>query len=325
MEEKLFLVGLLMGAYWLWFRRMHKLNRLGLHWGALVHGLFAAWLAHLGMMLLSISMESRVNSASPYSLTKEQLILWSAAIAIAFIWNFVRYLKSGDADRAEAMKSDLEWTETISSALLLASVVMFFLVQAFRIPSGSMRQTLIEGDRIFVNKISYGLKLPFTDKRILRLRPIKQGDVIVFRFPSDDPRDIQCGGYQYDKDFIKRLIGLPGDTVELHNGAVSVNGQLLTGEKYAVYSDTMRQSRPEGVNPDDYQKLWQGRDLGRAIGEQARDNFGPVKVPPGSYFAMGDNRDHSCDSRFWGPVPEKNIKGRAWFIYWPPNRVEMVH
>ncbi len=325
MEQKLFLVGLVVGAYWLALRQLAKNKKImDLKIGAAMHGLFGAIVGFIGMMLLSVSMESRNNSSTPYSLSKEQLALWVVVVVGAFCWNFFRYRKHSESETQTSRKNDLEWAETISSAMLLASVVMFFLVQAFRIPSGSMRVTLLEGDHLFVNKIVYGLRIPGTGKRLIKFKKVQRGDVIVFRFPSENEADLQCGGVQYDKDFIKRVIGLPGDSVEVRNGSVLVNGQLLSNESYAQYTDASRIPGPKIENPLEYQKKWEDRELGRTYDATIRDNFGPVTVPTGHYFAMGDNRDHSCDSRFWGPVPEQNIKGRAWFIYWPPYRINGV-
>ncbi|MBI5742932.1 MAG: signal peptidase I [Elusimicrobia bacterium] len=220
------------------------------------------------------------------------------------------------------MKKDMEWSETVFSAVLLASVVMYLFIQAFKIPSGSMERTFLIGDHLFVNKFVYGFRIPYTQKKILKFGHVKRGDIVVFRFPSEDPREFQCGGSQYGKDFIKRVIGLPGDKIEVRGGRVYVNGELRNDEPYAQYLDQMRYPPGAGkVSAADYQSFWENRMLGKMFSEYIRDNFGPVTVPPGSYLVMGDNRDRSCDSRYWGPVPEANIKGSAWFTYWPPTRV----
>ncbi len=166
--------------------------------------------------------------------------------------------------------------------MLLALFIRTFVVQAFKIPSGSMIPTLFVGDHILVNKFIYGTRIPFTNLRFLTLRDPRRTDIIVFRYPEDET-----------KDFIKRVVGEPGDIVQVKSKHVFVNGTELT-EPYAVHSDD---------NP-----------LGRDI--QNRDNFGPVTVPAGSFFVMGDNRDQSLDSRFWGFVTEDKIKGKAFLIYW---------
>lgn len=178
-----------------------------------------------------------------------------------------------------------EYAETLVIAILLALVIRTFVVQAFKIPSGSMIPTLDIGDHILVNKFIYGVRLPFTDFTLVPIRRPERGDVVVFKFPKDE-----------SKDFIKRVIGLPGDTLEVKNKAVYVNGQKMD-ELYAVHDES-----------GELASLMQGRD-----------NFGPVSVPKHSYFVMGDNRDHSLDSRFWGFVDESKIKGEAFIIYWSWN------
>jgi signal peptidase I len=176
-----------------------------------------------------------------------------------------------------------EYAESILIAILLALVIRTFIVQAFKIPSGSMEDTLAIGDHILVNKFIYGSKIPFTDgSRILKIRDPRQGDVIVFEYPEDP-----------SKDFIKRVVGTPGDTVEVKDKKVYVNGKLYANpHEVHKESDTV----PKEMNP--------------------RDNKDAVKVPAGSYFVMGDNRDRSYDSRFWGFVSMDKIKGLAFIKYW---------
>lgn len=156
------------------------------------------------------------------------------------------------------------------------------MVQAFKIPSGSMIPTLDIGDHILVNKFIYGVRLPFTDVILIPIKAPERGDVIVFRFPKDE-----------SKDFIKRVVGLPGDTIEVKNKEVYINGQKQS-EPFAIHEDST--TFPKTI--------------------QERDNFGPVSVPQNSYFVMGDNRDHSLDSRFWGFVDFSKVKGQAFLIYW---------
>ena len=212
--------------------------------------------------------------------------------------------------------------EVVCFAMVLILFFKTYVGQQFKIPSASMRNTLMIGDHLLANKFIFATPQWSWEEKLFPMRPVKRGDIIVFRFPSEDPREFQCGGSQYGKDFIKRVIGLPGDTVEVRQGRVFINGQPLKDEPYAQYLDQMRY--PAGatnVTRADYQSFWENRMLGKMYSEYIRDNFGPVKVPPGDYFAMGDNRDRSCDSRYWGPVPGANIKGEAWFTYWPPSRV----
>ncbi len=175
--------------------------------------------------------------------------------------------------------------EAIVIAVILALFIRTFIVQAFKIPSGSMQPTLAIGDHILVNKFIYGVKLPYTGTTIIPVEKPQHGDIIVFKYPEDP-----------DKDFIKRLIGAPGDTVEIKNKQVYVNNMPIPHDP-GVHSDPHVLSG--GLNP--------------------RDNFGPVTVPPDSYFVMGDNRDNSYDSRFWGFVNQKAIKGKAFIIYWSWN------
>ena len=173
--------------------------------------------------------------------------------------------------------------EAIAIAVVLALFIRTFVVQAFKIPSGSMLETLQIGDHILVNKFIYGTHVPFTHIVLFPLRDPARGDIVVFRFPMDEKRD-----------FIKRVIGLPGDTVEIRNKVVYVNGKRLE-DPYVVHRD-------QNIIPGE------------------RDNFGPVTVPEGSYFVMGDNRDGSFDSRFWGFVKREQILGKALVIYWSWDR-----
>jgi signal peptidase I len=185
-----------------------------------------------------------------------------------------------------------------------------------------MRNTLIEGDHLFVNKFIYGIRIPFTQKKVLKIKEVKRGDIVVFRFPSDDPDEFHCGGKQYGKDFVKRVIGLPGEKIEMRNVIPFINGVAIGVEKYAQYLDGKRMPElTDKVEQKIVQEIWEKRQSGKYFSDYVRDNFGPIIVPPNSYFVLGDNRDRSCDSRYWGPVPEKEIKGTPLFIYWPPSRI----
>jgi signal peptidase I len=185
---------------------------------------------------------------------------------------------------ANKEKSNLrENIEAILIAIVIAMFIRSFIVQAFKIPSGSMENTLLIGDHILVNKFIYGVKLPFGNKTIIPFHTPKNGDIVVFTFELDPDK----------KDFIKRVIGIAGDKIEIRNKKVYVNGKIV--EQYpAVFSD--ERVYPETVNP--------------------RDNLGPLTVPDNSLFVMGDNRDNSYDSRFWGFVNLKSVKGMAFMIYW---------
>lgn len=190
--------------------------------------------------------------------------------------------KSGAPDQLKKKHIVREYAESIIVAVILALIIRTFIVQAFKIPSGSMEDTLAIGDHILVNKFIYGMKIPFADTRFLKIRHPKRGDVIVFEYPEDP-----------SKDFIKRVIGTPGDTVEVKDKKVYVNGSLYQNP-HEVHKEA--DTYPREQNP--------------------RDNMGPVKVPSDSYFMMGDNRDRSYDSRFWGFVKSDKIKGLAFIKYW---------
>jgi signal peptidase I len=179
-----------------------------------------------------------------------------------------------------------EYAESIAIAILLALVIRTYLVQAFKIPSGSMEETLAIGDHLLVSKFIYGTKLPFSDKRVLTLRDPRQGDVIVFEYPEDP-----------SKDFIKRIVGAPGDVVEGKDKKVYVNGKHYENP-HEIHKE--KDVIPKEMNP--------------------RDTFGPVTVPANSYFVMGDNRDRSYDSRFWKFVKRDQIKGLAFIKYWSWDR-----
>jgi signal peptidase I len=177
------------------------------------------------------------------------------------------------------MKLLKEYTEALIIAFLLALVIRAFVVQAFKIPSGSMLETLQIGDHLLVNKFIYGVKIPFTHVYVLDITDPERGDVVVFEYPEDP-----------SVDYIKRVVGEPGDLIEIRDKQVYVNGDPLD-EPYKQHTDPHIQNSP-------------------------RDNFGPYTVPEGQYFMMGDNRDESYDSRFWGPVAEESVVGLAWRIYW---------
>jgi signal peptidase I len=179
-----------------------------------------------------------------------------------------------------------EYFESIVIAVILALFVRTWVVQAFKIPTGSMENNLLIGDHLLVNKFIFG-PTPFAIGRaLLPVRPVRRGDIIVFKYPEEP-----------DRDFIKRVIGLPGETVELRAKKVYVNGQPID-EPY-VHFLTPPSSELQEVTSSD-----------------VRERFGPVTVPPDHYFVMGDNRDNSQDSRYWGFLPRDYIKGRAWLIYW---------
>ncbi|MDE2290845.1 MAG: signal peptidase I, partial [Elusimicrobia bacterium] len=169
---------------------------------------------------------------------------------------------------------------------------------------------------------AYGLRLP--GGRRLASRPPRRGDLLVFRFPSEDPSELHCTGRLYGKDFLKRVVGLPGDVVEVRDGQLLVDGRPPR-EPYVLHTALSVCARPPvDLSPRDYERTWLERRLDREVGEGIRDHFGPVTVPAGDTLVLGDNRDGSCDSRFWGPVPDRYVEGRAVAVYWPPWRVGFI-
>jgi signal peptidase I len=191
-------------------------------------------------------------------------------------------LESTAVEQNKKVKSTFrEYAEAIGMALLLALFIRTFIVQAFKIPSGSMIPTLQIGDHILVNKLAYGVRVPLWGHYGVEFKTPQRGDVVVFIFPEDRT-----------KDFIKRVVGVAGDTVEIRGKKVYVNGKA--GDDPHAYF--------EGDNA-------QG-------GVQVRDDYGPKKVPATHIFVMGDNRDKSYDSRFWGYVDLNDVKGKAFLIYW---------
>lgn len=250
-------------------------------------------------------------------------LIFTLTVAAA-VYNFIVAGKADKKKKEKIFAFNLEWAETVYFAAFFASVVMFLFIQAFKIPSASMRNTLLEGDNLFVNKITYGIRIPFTDKKLVTFNEVKRGDIIVFKFPAETKEQVNCGEPQYGRDFVKRVIGMPGEVVEVKNKQVFINGKLMPEQDYEVYHDLDRKTMDMPFDKEEYQKLWEDRVLEKHLGMYLRDDFGPVTVPQDSYLALGDNRDFSCDSRFWGPVPAKDIKGKAWFIHWPLKRMGLV-
>ena len=186
-----------------------------------------------------------------------------------------------------------EYFESIVIAVILALFVRTWVVQAFKIPTGSMENNLLIGDHLLVNKFVLGPTETSVERTLLPIGTIKRGDVIVFKYPEEPERD-----------FIKRVIGLPGDQIEVRHKRVYVNGTLLD-EPYAHYLEEPP-PMPHEMDPGDRQPS----------NGDPRDSYGPVTVPPKHYFVMGDNRDNSQDSRYWGFLPRDYVKGRALVIYW---------
>jgi signal peptidase I len=181
-----------------------------------------------------------------------------------------------------------EYFESIVIAVILALFIRTFVVQAFKIPTGSMEENLLIGDHLLVNKFIFGPSASAVERAVLPMASLKRGEVVVFKYPEEP-----------DRDFIKRVIGLPGETVELREKKVYINGTPLN-EPYVHFL-----APPRG-----------GTEFNEVTSFDVRERYGPVTVPPNQYFVMGDNRDNSQDSRYWGFLPRELVKGKALVVYW---------
>ncbi len=181
-----------------------------------------------------------------------------------------------------------EYFESIVIAVILALFVRTFVLQAFKIPTGSMENNLLIGDHLLVNKFRYAPTASRLEKALLPIGDIRRGDVLVFKYPVEP-----------DRDFIKRVIGLPGEKLELKDKKIYINDRPLD-ESYVHFLEPPRGSS----------------ELSEVTSSDVRENYGPVTVPPNQYFMMGDNRDNSADSRYWGFMPRDYVKGKALLIYW---------
>ena len=195
------------------------------------------------------------------------------------------------------------WFKSIAVALVIWLVLRSFVIEAFRIPSGSMENTLLVGDFLFVTKALYGAELPFTHRHLPAIREPRRGDIVVFR------------SVEGDFNVVKRLVGVPGDTLAMHHGHLFRNG-AGQDEPYVVHSDSLRSETPEQRVR---MRSWQlphlaGRDSAGYTPDV--EEWGPLLVPPESLFVMGDNRDNSLDSRYWGFLPRNQVRGRPLFIYY---------
>jgi signal peptidase I len=210
---------------------------------------------------------------------------------------------------------DCLWT-----SILVASFVMFFIVQAFKIPSGSMEKTLKIGDYLFVNKFIYGIKIPFvnTGKRYIALRNVKRGDIVVFKCP------INKSGFKKTDHYVKRCIAVGGDKVEIRNKKLYIN-DLYVEESYVYYNDSIINNKSFYISDFKYyQKFWESGKFISIPLDYVLYNFGPVIIPKNHYMMLGDNRNVSFDSRFWGPLHDKYIEGKAFLIYWPIKNIRII-
>ena len=227
----------------------------------------------------------------------------------------------------------VDWSRVLVLAVAMFVVVRAFLVEAYKIPSGSMERTLLVGDFLLVNKLVYGAEVPFTGRHLPRLREPRRGDVVVFQWPSDP-----------SKSFVKRLVGMAGDTLAMRGGTLYVNGRAQAERyvtrtdpsadpvfedfrwqrDYVVRSALARPARAAGALADDPPPLpllpappaRAGRPARDPGDHPSRNNWGPLIVPTAHYFVLGDNRDNSLDSRYWGFVPDSLLRGRPMVVYY---------
>lgn len=307
MEARLFFLSIWCGIYAYGIRFGARKGNL-LQKPAVVMALNSLfWMTFLAMVgMLAASYSERLDETTKYS-----VLFGLTGLAVGAGLGYWRSLN--DDKRDALIKDNLEWADTGFSAILLASVVMFFVVQAFKIPSGSMRMTFVEGDHLFVNKFIYGFQIPLTEKKVLPMKKIAAGDIVIFRFPAKNKENPH-----YGKDFIKRCVALEGQKVEIVNKRVFVDDVELD-EPYKQHVEESVYPKPD-ISPEEFQEKWQSGLFEGLAGNEVRDNFGPITVPAGHIFVMGDNRDRSFDSRFWGPLKKSAVKGKSWLLYWPLTR-----
>jgi len=220
-------------------------------------------------------------------------------------------LRRVNKSRGRVLRVLWEWAKSFQVAILVFLFVRAFIVEAFKIPSGSMERTLLVGDFLLVNKLVYGAEVPFTGKRLPALREPRLGDVVVFQWPQDP-----------SKNFVKRLVGMPGDTLAMEDGTLIRNGRVVR-EQYVVHTDP-------GMDPSGEEFRWQRDHLVKTAQaftgyHPSRNNWGPIVVKPRHYFMLGDNRDNSLDSRYWGFVPDSLIRGRPLVVYYSFQPDSGVH
>lgn len=245
------------------------------------------------------------------------LFLLLLLLATGAVWALeVAWLR---ARRAAPAKQPwwVEYSISFFPVILIVFLLRSFLVEPFKIPSGSMIPTLLVGDFILVNKFAYGIRLPVANRKLIDIGMPQRGDVMVFRFPEDP-----------SLDYIKRVVGLPGDRLEYRNKRLTINGQPVPTRQVEDYlsRERMQYSRRflETLNGTEHQVLTEADAPAYVSHARAFPHFGNCNynttglacvVPPGHYFVMGDNRDNSSDSRVWGFVPDANIVGKAFFIW----------
>ncbi len=239
------------------------------------------------------------------------LVLVIATFVSGGIWLYDSYvlapkrkLKAATENNPNAQSEPVlvEYAKAFFPVILIVLLLRSFLVEPFRIPSGSMMPTLLDGDFILVNKFTYGIRLPVLNTKVIEVGSPKRGDVAVFRFPKDP-----------SIDYIKRVIGLPGDVVSYRNKEIYINGERMPQTFKGSYVGQGTALSMTGAILAE-EKLGEiSHDI--LIRKERPIRHGEFRVPEGHYFVMGDNRDNSNDSRFWGTVPEENLVGRAFFIW----------
>jgi len=187
-------------------------------------------------------------------------------------------------------ENGIDWIKSIAIAVCIALFIRYFFFEPFKIPSGSMKDTLLIHDKILVNKFTYGFRIPFTGKRFLKMRDIRRGDIVVFKAPELASKE--------RKNFVKRVVALPGERVKINDSHIYINGEQVTS--------------PPEVADRPYTK----------VGEFG--TVSEVRVPDGQIYVLGDNSGSSRDSRFWGYVPVEDVKGPAVAIWWPPWRIQRL-
>jgi signal peptidase I len=194
----------------------------------------------------------------------------------------------------------------IWAVIVVKLLINPFLLEAYEVPTESMVGTILPGDRLMADKFTYGINIPFTDKLILSLTRPHPGQIVVFKGPYDG------------KTLVKRCIGGPGDVIEVRHKKLFINGREMD-EPYTRHVDDVEYPLPkDGIDPAVFQRYWERGQLDQTF--WVRDNFGPVRVPADCFFMMGDNRDNSFDSRFWGPLPRNMVRGRPLIIFFSLDR-----
>lgn len=291
-------------------------------------GIFASWRRHRQWTQAKAEAKQLVGETKRILKKKRYRIPESVAAALRGAADEVEAArKAGELERLRQANGELDarldehvafarksatrqYVESIGLALAVALLLRAFVVEAFQIPTGSMIPTLEVGDHIFVSKFAYAVGLPFTNVKLLELGKPKRGDIIVFKYPPDQ-----------SMDFIKRVIGLPGETVELRHNEVFIDGRPMSRE-LLPQSCTSREGDAEIEDAIRPCEVWLEHLDGKShmvhqfIHRTDASDFPPHKIPPGNYFVMGDNRDNSRDSRVWGFVPYDLIKGKALVVWW---------